>query len=169
DKLSLGAVTNMMGNSVSILDLKTNQIIKEIRVGEYPTKSYIYSSNYFICCESNLGEDRIGRIVIRSLNSGEVINTIMVGKSPIDFYYDHNLDMIFVNNFGEGTISFIDLSCFEEFKRAYVGGMPKGILKNGRFLYVGDNYNNNLIILDIFTNEKKVISIGKDPNGMTFH
>lgn len=168
ENLSLGLITNMMGNSVSILDLKMNEVVKEINVGEYPTKSYIYKSDYFICCESNLGEDKTGKIVIRSINKGEAIKEITVGKSPVDFYYDNNLDMIFVSNFGEGSISFIDLSNFEEFKKIYIGGMPRGILKKGRFLYVGDNFNDSLIIVDIFTNNKKVIPIGKDPNGMTF-
>ena len=52
--------------------------------------------------------------------------------------------------------------------RSNVGGMPKGIIKLGESIYVGDNYNNLLIKADLIKENKKVISIGGEPTGMTY-
>ena len=45
--------------------------------------------------------------------------------------------------------------------------MPRGILEDEKYLYVGDNYNNLLFRIDKITENKKAISIGGEPTGMT--
>ena len=44
--------------------------------------------------------------------------------------------------------------------------MPRGIIKSGENIYIGDNYNNRLIILNITNGRKKYIPIGGEPTGM---
>jgi YVTN family beta-propeller protein len=89
---------------------------------------------------------------------------IPVGNSPVDMYFNERL--CYVSNFGEGTVSIVDINNYKEIKKIEVGGMPRGILEDEKYLYVGDNYNNLLIRIDKATENKKAIAIGGEPTGM---
>lgn len=164
----LAVVTNMASDSISLIDCKKNDLIKNISTGYYPTKAVI-NKNYrsIIICESNMGMDANGTISIVSISSGNKLKSIEVGRAPVDMYCDWESNLCFVSNFVDGTISILDLVEAEEIKKIDIGGMPRGIIKNNRYLYIGDYYENLLIKYDIFTEEKNIIPIGKEPSGMT--
>jgi hypothetical protein len=61
----------------------------------------------------------------------------------------------------------VDINSYKEVKKIEIGGMPRGIIEDERYLYVGDNYNNLLFRIDKLTENKKAISIGGEPTGMT--
>ncbi|MBX4259301.1 YncE family protein [Clostridium estertheticum] len=165
-KKDLIIVANMNSDSITLIDCAQNGNIKEIRVGAYPTKAVITpDGNYILVCESNIGMDNKGCINIISLKNYNVLNKIPVGNSPVDMYF--NGEICYVSNFGDGTVSILDINKYKEIKRIEVGGMPRGILEDERYLYVGDNYNNLLFRIDKITENKKAISIGTEPTGMT--
>ncbi|MBU3156074.1 YncE family protein [Clostridium estertheticum] len=165
-KKELIIVANMNSDSITLIDCAQNGNIKEIRVGAYPTKAVITpDGNYILVCESNIGMDNKGCINIISLKNCNVLNKIPVGNSPVDMYF--NGEFCYVSNFGDGTVSILDINKYKEIKRIEVGGMPRGILEDEKYLYVGDNYNNLLFRIDKITENKKAISIGTEPTGMT--
>jgi YVTN family beta-propeller protein len=136
-------------------------------VGAYPTKAVITpDGNYILVCESNIGMDNRGNISIISLKNYNVLNKIPVGNSPVDMYC--NESCCYISNFGDGTVSILDINNYKEIKKIKVGGMPRGILEDKKYLYIGDNYNNLLFRIDKVTENKKAISIGGEPTGMTF-
>ena len=160
------AVSNMESDSITLIDCCDRTNIKNIRVGAYPTKAiFTLDGKYILVCESNIGGDSKGSVAVISLKNYHIIHRISVGNSPVDMYCDQG--ECFVSNFGDGTVSGISLSNYKELKKIDVGGMPRGIIKNGKYIYVGDNYNNLLIQMDIYGENKKVISIGGEPTGMT--
>lgn len=160
-------VSNFESDSLTLIDLENKKNIQEIKVGSYPTKAvFSVDGNHIIICESNLGADVRGNISIISLKGFRQINKVMVGKYPVDMFV--NSAYTFVSNFGEGTVSIVDINYCNEIKKINIGGMPRGIIKVGDYIYVGDNYNNLLIRVDIKRENKKVISIGGEPNGMTY-
>ena len=164
--LGLMAVTNMENDSVTLLDFNNREVVKHISVGNYPTKTVFSRDNkYIFVCESCLGSDKYGSVNIISTETLCSLGKVQAGRSPIDICCDS--DLCYVANFSEGYLSFIYLGEMELVKRAFVGGMPRGIRKKGRFLYVGDNYGNQLIKYDIFKDKKEVIAIGREPIGMT--
>ncbi|MCB2293778.1 YncE family protein [Clostridium algoriphilum] len=166
-KSNLVVVANMNSDSITIVDCARNGNTKNIRVGAYPTKAVITpDGNYILVCESNIGMDNKGSISIISLKNYDVIYKIPVGNSPVDIYC--NGRYCYVSNFGEGTVSMLDINNYKEVKKIEVGGMPRGILEDEKYLYVGDNYNNLLFRIDKITENKKAISIGREPTGMTF-
>lgn len=165
ETLNIALITNMISSTVSIFDLKTNEIIRSIPVGLFPTKSGITRHGELICCESHIGEEK-GYLSLIDFNSGEKIKSLELGKYPVDFYYDKKNDKVFVSNFEDGSISIVDVLDFKETKKINIHGMPRGIIRYGDYLYVGDNLNNNLIIIDYYLNLKKIIPLGKEPNGM---
>ncbi|RXI73609.1 YncE family protein [Clostridium tetani] len=157
-------ISNMENDSLTLIDLN-NKNSENIRVGAYPTKSmFSFDGNYIFACESNLGCDAKGSIAIISLKTLRILHRIKVGNAPIDMYYDGRY--CYVSNFGDGTISIVDMSYYEEVERLIVGGMPRGIVKLNKKIYVGDNYNNLLIEYNIKENIKSTIPIGGEPTGM---
>lgn len=158
-------VSNMYDDSITLIDCKDNGTIKNIRVGAYPTKAVItVDGQHALICESNIGSDFRGSLAVLSLKNYKVINRMTVGNAPVDMYCDEKLCL--VSNFGDGTVSCIDINNYNEDKKIIVGGMPRGIIKSGENIYVGDNYNNRLIILNIKNGNKKYIPIGGEPTGM---
>lgn len=161
-------VSNMESDSITLIDCTNRANVKNIRVGCYPTKAIFSLDNkYIIVCESNIGSDFKGSIAVISVKDFKLINRIVVGNSPVDMYYDGN--MCFVSNFGDGTVSMIDLNYYKEIKKVNIGGMPRGIIKVGEHVYVGDNYNNLLIRVHLMNENKKVIPIGGEPTGMALY
>ena len=161
-------VSNMESNSITIIDYDNHENIKNIKVGEYPTKAiFAKSEKYLLICESNIGSSAKGCLNIMDAESLESIKKIEVGDSPVDIYCDDNY--CFVSNFNEGTISVIDINYGQEMKRIEIGGMPRGIIKVGKNIYVGDNYNNLLLQINFFQGVvNKSIVLGKEPNGMLY-
>ncbi|MCY6482796.1 YncE family protein [Clostridium aestuarii] len=159
-------ISNFENDSLTLIDLEDKKNIKNIRVGAYPTKAlFSVGSNHILVCESNIGADIRGSIGILSLKNFRIVNKILVGKYPVDMYIDSKC--CFVSNFGEGTVSIVDINNYKEIKKINLGGMPRGIIKINDYIYVGDNYNNLLIRANIQSDNKKAISIGGEPNGMT--
>lgn len=158
-------VTNMENDSVTLMDCSRDIKVNNIRVGNYPTKALIsVDGNYIYVCESNLGADARGSISIIATKTHQLLFKILVGNSPVDICCDEKFCL--VSNFGDGTISLINMNYHVEEKRLNIGGMPRGIIKQGKYIYVGDNYNNTLMQIEFLTANKKVIPIGGEPTGM---
>ncbi len=160
-------VSNFHNDSLTMIDLEDKKNIANLRVGAYPTKvSFTVDGNNILICESNLGSDVKGKVSILSLKGFKLLNKILVGKYPIDIY--PSSPYCFVTNFGDGSVSIVDINNYKEIKNINIGGMPRGVFRMGRNVYVTDSYNDLLISVDIESEDKKVISIGGEPNGMTY-
>lgn len=158
-------ISNVEDDSISLIDCTNNENIKNIRVGAYPTKAlFTVDGRYILVCESNIGSDYKGSIAIISLKNYRLITKITAGSSPIDMWCNEN--SCFVSNFGDGSISLIDINCYREDENIIVGGMPRAIIKYGKNIYVGDSYNNLLIKVNVLSKQKKYIPIGGEPTGM---
>lgn len=158
-------IANMKDDSITLIDCENREYVKNVRVGCYPTKAvFTVDGKHVLICESNIGSEFKGSIAILSLKNYKIINRIIVGNSPMDIYCNSRYG--FVANFGDGTISILDINNYKEKKRIIVGGMPRNVIKYKDNLYIGDNYNNLLIKLNIKNESKKYIPIGGEPTGM---
>jgi len=167
-ELDLMAVTNMENSTLSILRCSNKELIKNISVGCYPTKAFFSEdNNYIFLCESYLGHHCCGFINIISTKSLCSVGKIAAGYSPIDLCFEGNI--LYVANFCEGLIQVIDLKKNKITKRIFVGGMPRCIKKKERYIFIGDNYGARLFIYDSLKDEKKSLSIGKEPTDMTLY
>lgn len=155
---------NMLSDSITIFKNGDFGFLKNIRVGRYPTKAIfgINGNNIFIC-ESNMGTDSCGSIAVFSLKDLRVLYRVSVGKTPIDMYVEKN--MCYVSNFGDGTISIVDLNKCIETRRIDIGGMPGVLIKDNGKVYVGDKYNNIIICVDLKDDKKKIL-MKKEPSAM---
>lgn len=156
---------NMYSDSITIYDyMDTNSIVIK-RVGEFPTKAiFNEDGSNIIVCESNIGCDKAGSISILSTKDLKLISKIQVGDSPIDMCFENNI--CYISNFGDGTVSVVDINKNIEIKRIETGGMPRGVIVKNGVIYVGDSYNNLLLNINLNNKKRKSISIGKEPTGM---
>lgn len=158
-------VSNLQGNSVSIIDANINKEIMSIRTLEYPTQIRISKEkDKFYVCESYIGDSKRGYVEIFSLENFKSLKRIKVGKSPMDICEDGNI--LYVSNFNDGTISVVDINIGKEVDKIVVGGMPKGILKYENNLYIGDYLRGKIIVLDLESKLTKAIAVGVEPNAM---
>lgn len=165
-KRKIMVTSNFQEDSVTLIDCEDKSNIKKIKVGSFPVKAlFSVDGQNLLVCESNLDSCRGGGISLISLKSFNSIYRVEVGSYPIDMYF--NGCLAFTSNFGDGTISIVDMDKHKEIKRVIVGGMPSGIMKFNEELYVGDSYNNSLIRVNIFNENKKVIPLSGEPSGMT--
>lgn len=163
----LMVVSNFNSNSITLIDLDDSKRIYNIRVGEYPTKAcFTHLGDKIIVCESNIGSHEKGSISIFSLKELKKETNIKASKIPVDIFLTDKF--CFVSNFGDGSIDIINLEKYIKKKSIYVGGMPRGIVVDNGKLFIGDNYNNLLMELDIDGKIIKSIPIGKEPTGMVF-
>lgn len=161
-------VSNFLSNNVSVIDIETNKVVGDINTFEYPTKIKISKDNkYLYVCESYMGNSLGGYIEIFDLKNYKAVTKIKVGQEPMDINED--LEELYVCNFGEGTVSVIDSNSFKEVKKIYIGGMPKAIIKEKESICVSDYLNGRIIILSLTEGNRKVITVGKEPNAMTLY
>lgn len=158
-------VSNLQGNSVSVIDGNINKEIISVKTLEYPTKIKISKDkDKFYVCESYIGDIKKGYIEVFSLNDFKSLKRIKVGKAPMDVCEDG--DLLYVSNFNEGTISVVDVNMGREIDKIVVGGMPKGILKYENNLYIGDYLRSKIIVLNLDSKLTKAIEVGVEPNAM---
>ncbi|HAK43451.1 MAG TPA: hypothetical protein DCM59_13085 [Clostridium sp.] len=73
----------------------------------------------------------------------------------------------YVSNYGDGTISIIDIINFRNIKSIRTGGMPRGIISDEKYIYVGDSYNDLIIRINRNNDhEKLIIPLKGQPTGM---
>lgn len=158
-------ISNFCNDSLTLINYDKNELIENIRVGEYPSKAmFTVDGRYVLVCESFIGSDFRGSIGIISMKTRKIINRVAVGNAPVDMFVNEN--ECCVSNFGEGSVSIIDINNFKEIKRINTGGMPRGLVKEENNIFVGDNYNNLLIKINVNSGIINNIPIGKEPTGM---
>jgi YVTN family beta-propeller protein len=165
---ALAVVTNMHSDNITIFDCLNRDKVLQLSVSEYPTKA-IFSDDgqYIFVCESRLGIKPFGTLRIVEISSLKTMAKIKLGNSPVDIYTEQ--EYCYISNFGDGTVSVVDINKLKEVKKIKIGGMPRGIIKYNKHVYVGDNYNNLLVQVDLEKENKKIISIGGEPTGMTLN
>jgi len=160
-------LANMDSNEVTIFNCENDEKVFTVSVGETPTKCIITDDGRSILvCESYLGLMVKGKISKYSLENGKKISETIVGYGPVDFYCTK--EYIYVSNFEEGTIGYIN-NKNNEYENVKIGGMPRGVIKINNDIYVGDNYKNRLLIIDEKKKVKKTITLGKEPAAIVYY
>lgn len=158
-------VSNMMDDSISVIDFSSKDNSRKIRVGHYPTKALFTSGGeYIIVCESNIGMDSRGSIAVISTKSSQILKRIPVGNCPTGICI--NCSTCYVSNFGDGTISILNINDKKEQRRINIGGMPKEIAMYDRYIFIADYYNNAIFKIDIYNEDKLKIKVKNEPNGL---
>ncbi|MDU1413137.1 MAG: YncE family protein [Clostridium sp.] len=159
-------VANNGDDSITIFDSLYGCDIKNINVGSSPTKAlFTPNGDYILVCESGMGSLDRGCIRVISSKTYETVHKILVGNCPFDMFC--NEKYCYVSNYGDGTISIIDIINFSNIASIKSGGMPRGIITDKDYIYVGDSYNYSLMKININNQKEKIIiPLSGQPTGM---
>ncbi|GAM11959.1 YncE family protein [Mesobacillus selenatarsenatis] len=145
---------------VLIYDAYTNELLKEVEVGNHPAH-VVYSGDGKYVLVTNNEDDTVSVIDPASY---EVVKTIPTGKGPHGFRITADSKFAYIANMGEDTVSAINLETFAE-ERIKTGNTPvtTGVTKDGKTLVVTLFAENSLAIVDIETKEVVKVEVGTGP------
>ena len=139
-----GGVGSGNGNSISVVNLITKQIITTIIVNQAPSALKLYKNKLYVT-NYTTGLPGTGTLNIIDTNTNTILNTITGFFGPFDLAICKNT--AYVTNFGSnnfepyGTyISVVDLRSNTIIQQIQVGIQPAGIALNNNYIFVS-NYN----------------------------
>jgi len=162
-----GYISNGRGNSVSVFDLKTHQVLEEIpSTGQNPDAIMYdaFSGRVFTF------NGRTANATAIEAATNKLVGTIDIGEKP-EFAVTDGRGMIFVNNEDKSEIVAFEAKSLEVKKRWSIapGEGPSGLaidLKNKRLFSVCDQ----IMVVSDFENAKVVttVPIGKGPDAVRY-
>lgn len=176
----LAYVTNINSNSVSVIDLNLNQVIKIIPCGLGAEGIDITPDGAEIWVANNK-ENTIS--VINTENS-EITNTIPSGKESLRLKFSVDGKHCLATNASDGTISVYDQQSKKQIKTIQIPGKtslleralhhtprPVGLLihPNGLYAFVANSNADRIEVIDMKTfTIVSTIGTGRVPDGLTF-
>ena len=140
-------VSNWASNSVSVIDVESNQVVRTIAVGANPNDMYLAKDGrlYVSCGNSN----SVWVIDTAKMRAVHQINTAMyanapIGSTPNALIADKEEKMLFVANADNNTVAVINIAEAEEYN--IMGFIPTGwyptsleLSPDGKKLYIGNS------------------------------
>ena len=105
-----------------------------------------------------------GYITFINRKNFKILCRIQVGMIPIDCIEDDNY--IYVSNYGDSTISIINIEQKQEVLKIDVRGAPKAISKYHNSIYYSDYDSGNIYELNLEYEVIKKIASGIEPNAI---
>lgn len=162
---NLAFVANENSGTISVIDVNSFTVTKEIEVGKIP-HNIRFDSKGNTAYVTLQGEDKVAIIDVKNL---EMTDSISVGKLP------HNLDLssdnryLYTANIGTSDITVINLDSKEIIKRIKVSAGHHGIdvTNDGKRIYVSGIGADKVNIIDAESLELiKQIDVGQGPHGI---
>lgn len=116
-------VVGQENNSLNIIDLKQNSLIKKVLVGDHP-HSVVVNDNGTSAFVTNQWSNNVMEIKVPE---GKIIRTLGVGHGPSGITLDSDNKFLYAVNTFSSDVSVIDLSSGEETRRLPVGNNPTGV------------------------------------------
>jgi len=177
DAAPFAYIPNSGGNTVSIIDTATNDVVKTMAVGRTPYGvALLVKTSETFSFITNFGSNTV--TVIRTSNDVlsnpifEKVRDITVGRFPYGIAVDPVGTFAYVTNFGDGTVSKIDLGTYETVAVIPVGSNPIGtvVSPDGAKVYVLNNSSGTVSIINASDNTVAgTVRVGANPYGIAIH
>jgi YVTN family beta-propeller protein len=144
-------VTNLLSNSVSIIDVASGQSVGTISTGSaspFVVRVSPDGERLFIATNGNV-------VLVVSTATREIIKTVEVGYAPNGFAVHPDGRIMYVSSFIGGTVAEVDMVTEQVLRTFFVGGTPQDMTVNrkGTRLYVA-NEQGYLNEIDLFSGEQ---------------
>jgi YVTN family beta-propeller protein len=177
---AIAYVTNIKSNSVSVIDLTKNEVIKIIPCG-LGTESIAITPDGSELWVTNTKDNSI--TIIKTSNY-KVTNTLMTGGTPLKLKFSIDGKHCLVCNTNDGTISIYNQKSKKKIKTIHIHGKttmlerilyhtprPDNVLMhpNGLYAFVANSNANKIEVIDMRTFAiVSTIGTGKVPDAMVF-
>ncbi len=181
-------VSNEDGQSVSVIDTDTQQVISTIEVGKRPrglklnsdgTRLYVAVSGLPKCppsvpdeeCAKQKRDLSADGIAIVDTRANKLLKVLKAGSDPEQFDLSKDGKRMFVANEDVATASVVDIDSGKVVQRIAVGREPEGVVvaPNGRWVLVTNESDNAVSIIDTTTLKVlKSVRVGHRPRDAAF-
>ncbi|MCH8274225.1 MAG: YncE family protein [Armatimonadetes bacterium] len=161
-------VSNLGGNTVSVIDTATNSVIATVPVGFAPTGVAVHPAGTFVYVANRTANT----VSVIDTAANSVTATIPVGVEPTGVAVNPAGTFVYVANQFSNTVSVIDTATNTVVDTVSVGTDPHGVAvhRTGAFVYVSNQLSNSVSVIDTATNSvMATVPVGVGPSGVVAH
>jgi gliding motility-associated-like protein len=159
-------VTDQASNAISVIDAATNTVNSTITLSEYAPWGISISPDG---AELFVADYLSNSLSIIKTSSGAV-KTVEVGTTPIGVSMSSKANLVYVANFGAGTVSVVNVQTATAVATIPVGASPTGatISPDGTRVYITNTGSNTVSVINTATNQViATIPVGAEPEGIS--
>ncbi len=163
--------TNGPGSKVTVLDINTLNIIKEVNVGVYPQEILGFHNKVFVCNTSAFGGASDSSVSIINSATDSVVARVFFNYQPVAIAITNDQKLLIGTTGPQGTIYKLDPDTYQKLDSFTVaGGVDKDICvdKNSNYVYF-INYNNNIGRLNLSTRVSDEFIMNPNPASSFFY
>lgn len=170
NKTQLAYTTNTRSNSVSVVDLKTGQLVATIKNGEEKahTREVLVDEDKNLIYITDVGKQSGIWVIDGKTNKlSHIIPD--VGLTATGLTFAGSKDLIYITNLGDNSIAVVDVNSRKVIKKFPSGGeAPVNVGSDGKRLFVTNQKSGTLTVLDTEGNLLKNIATGAGAIGIAF-
>jgi DNA-binding beta-propeller fold protein YncE len=144
---TLLACSNRDSGTVTIVDLKTHEKLREIAIGHHPEGTAFLGDSHAVAC-AVYGDDKV---VLLNADSGEISGHVDVFDEPYGIVSNSAGTKLYVTLDYPGRIAEIDVAQKKVVREIPAGSFVRGIAltSDGNHLFVTEYYTGNILAIDI--------------------
>jgi YVTN family beta-propeller protein len=156
-----GGHSASMNGKALFYDSTTNELIKEVEVGNHPAHIVFTEDGQYALVTNN--EDNSVSVI--DLRVYSIIQTLPTGKGPHGFRISSDSKFAYIANMSEDTVTVINLETFTEEKTLKIGSTPvtTAITTDGTTLLATLHTENAVAIVDVESEETTKVEVGAGP------
>jgi gliding motility-associated-like protein len=157
-------VANINFNTLSVINIQTNQVQSTITVGFHPYGLWVSPDGSRMYVTNN-GSNTVSVI---NIITNTLITTIPVGQNPYGLAGSPDGTRIYVTNGGSNNISVINTASNMVIVTTSVGQNPRdvSVSPDGTVLYVTNYYDGTVSVINAITNAVSTIVVGTSPDAV---
>lgn len=158
-------VANINLNTLSVINIQTNQVQSTITVGFHPY-GLLVSPDGSRMYVTNNGSNTVSVI---NIITNTVITAIPVGQNPYGLAGSPDGTTVYVTNGGSNNISVINTATNTVIATIGVGQNPRdvSVSPDGTVLYVTNYYDGTVSVINTITNAVSTIVVGTSPDAVS--
>lgn len=146
---------------ISVIDLKSMEVVKEIQTGQTPNYAVITSNSNRVYISNALS----GSVSEIDAQKWQVKREFKTGREPEHMVLSPNESQLYVLNVADGDVAVVDLASGTISKRYKIGKDPHGIdvSQDGRWMFVSVKAEGKLVRIDLRSHEQSAIDLQPAP------
>ncbi len=161
----LAFVANYDDDSVSVVNVDTNTVVRKIDVGKQPQSVAVDAASGLLL----VGCDGVPAVQIYDLQGYHLVGSVSTGKGPIRIAMHSSQRVAYAVAQGSSNMEVISLSSHKLIRTVDVGSNPRviGVDERDQIAYIGHWNSNKLSVVDLNSQSKiGELWVGKDPNSI---
>ncbi|WJE16230.1 YncE family protein [Halobacillus sp. ACCC02827] len=142
-------VLNQQDDSVSVIDTKTFEVVREIAVPHLPEGLWYNDSKLYIGGHGPVHGELNRHVYVFDVDKGEQMDRIAVGLMPVNLYSPEGSSNLYVVCHGSHEVVKVPFDDYENKETVKVGANPFDVISQHGNLYVSSIDSDKVTVMDI--------------------